>query len=106
MKKKPTMLQAADYSAASTYLKAVAATGGTDGDAIMKWLRANPVNDFFVQGGKLRADGLLVHDMYLMQVKKPSESKGPWDYYKLVSRVPGDQIYTSPSESACPLMKP
>jgi len=106
MKKKPSMLQAGDYSATSTYLKAVAATNSTDGDTIMKWLKANPVNDFFAKDGKIRADGLMVHDMFLMQVKKPSESKGPWDYYKLVARVPGDQIYTSPQESACRLMKP
>lgn len=75
MKKKPSMLQAGDYSATSTYLKAVAATNSTDGDTIMKWLKANPVNDFFAKDGKIRADGLMVHDMFLMQVKTPSESK-------------------------------
>lgn len=106
MKKKPSMLQAGDYSAATTYLKAVAATGSTDGDTVMKWLKANPVNDFFVKDGRIRADGLMVHDMFLMQVKTPAESKGPWDYYKLVARAPGDQIYTSPAESTCRLMKP
>jgi len=106
MKKKPSMLQAGDYSAATTYLKAVAATKTTDGDTVMKWLKANPVNDFFVKDGKIRADGLMQHDMFLMQVKTPAESKGPWDYYKLVARAPGDQIYTSPAESTCRLMKP
>ena len=65
-------------------LKAVAATGSTDGDTVMKWLKANPVNDFFVKDGKIRADGLMVHDMFLMQVKTPAESKGPWDYYCLL----------------------
>ena len=64
MKKKPSMLQAGDYSATTTYLKAVAATGSTDGDTVMKWLKANPVNDFFVKDGKIRADGLMVHDMF------------------------------------------
>ncbi|WP_419204750.1 ABC transporter substrate-binding protein [Bordetella trematum] len=106
MKKKPSMLQAGDYSAASTYLKAVAATQSTDGDTVMKWLKANPVNDMFVKDGKIRADGLMVHDMYLMQVKTPAESKGPWDYYKLIAQVPGEQIYTLPQESTCALMKP
>ncbi|MCP2517796.1 ABC transporter substrate-binding protein [Achromobacter mucicolens] len=106
MKKKPSMLQAGDYSAATTYLKAVEATKSTDGDTIMKWLKANPVNDFFVKDGKIRADGLMVHDMFLMQVKTPAESKAPWDYYKLVARVPGTQVYTSPEESTCRLMKP
>lgn len=106
MKKKPSMLQAGDYSVTTTYLKAVQATGTTDGDAIMKWLKANPVNDFFAKDAHIRADGLMVHDMYLMQVKKPSESKGPWDYYKLIAQIPGEQIYTSPQESTCRLMKP
>jgi len=106
MKKKPSMLQAGDYSVTTTYLKAVQATNTTNGDAIMKWLKANPVNDFFAKDGRIRADGLMVHDMYLMQVKKPSESKGPWDYYKLIAQIPGDQIYTSPQESTCRLMKP
>jgi branched-chain amino acid transport system substrate-binding protein len=106
MKKKPSMLQAGDYSVTTTYLKAVQATGTTDGDTIMKWLKANPVNDFFAKDAHIRADGLMVHDMYLMQVKKPSESKGPWDYYKLIAQIPGDQIYTSPQESTCRLMKP
>ncbi|MOA65649.1 hypothetical protein D3C78_1921100 [compost metagenome] len=64
------------------------------------------MNDFFVKNATVRADGLLVHDMYLMQVKKPGESKGPWDYYKLIAKIPGDQIYTSPQESKCSLMKP
>ncbi len=106
MKKKPSMLQAGDYSATSTYLKAVAATGSTDGDTVMKYLKANPINDFFVKDGHVRADGLMVHDMFLVQVKKPSESKGPWDYYKLVAQIPGTEIYTSPQESTCRLMKP
>lgn len=106
MKKKPSMLQAGDYSVTTTYLNAVKATGTTDGDTIMKWVKSHPVNDFFVQNATVRADGLLVHDMYLMQVKKPAESKGPWDYYKLIAKIPGDDIYTSPQESKCRLMKP
>ncbi|CUJ65674.1 ABC transporter substrate-binding protein [Achromobacter kerstersii] len=106
MKKKPSMLQAGDYSVTTTYLNAVKATGTTDGDTIMKWVKSNPVNDFFVQNATVRADGLLVHDMYLMQVKKPAESKGPWDYYKLIAKIPGGDIYTSPQESKCRLMTP
>ncbi len=104
MKKKPSMLQAGDYSVTTTYLNAVKATGTTDGDTIMKWVKSNPVNDFFAQNATVRADGLLVHDMYLMQVKKPAESKGPWDYYKLIAKIPGSEIYTSPQESKCRLM--
>jgi branched-chain amino acid transport system substrate-binding protein len=106
MKKKPSMLQAGDYSVTTTYLNAVKATGTTDGDTIMKWVKSNPVNDFFVQNATVRADGLLVHDMYLMQVKKPAESKGPWDYYKLIAKIPCGDIYTSPQESKCRLMTP
>ncbi|KAG1291615.1 hypothetical protein G6F63_016961 [Rhizopus arrhizus] len=71
----------------------------------MKWLKANPVNDFFAKDAHIRADGLMVHDMYLMQVKKPSESKGPWDYYKLVATLPGDQAFMPLSKSTCPLVK-
>ncbi|WP_228129236.1 ABC transporter substrate-binding protein [Pusillimonas sp. T7-7] len=105
MNKKPSMLQAGDYSAATTYLKAVKATGSTDGDTIMDWLRNNTIQDFFLQEGKLREDGLMLHDMYLMQVKTPAESKAPWDYYKPVAKLAGSDIYTSLEESTCKLVK-
>lgn len=86
-------------------MKAVEATGTTDGPTIMKWLKENPVNDFFAQNGKIRKDGLMVHDMYLMQVKSPGESTGPWDYYKQIAHVPGDKVHTSVEESTCRLFK-
>ncbi|KAG1254153.1 hypothetical protein G6F65_017156 [Rhizopus arrhizus] len=105
MKKKPSMLQAGDYSVTTTYLKAVQATGTTDGDTIMKWLKAIPVHDGCAQVAPIRADGLMVHDMYLMQVKTPAESKAPWDYYKVVATLPGDEFYTKLSESTCKLVK-
>ncbi|WP_313460527.1 ABC transporter substrate-binding protein, partial [Achromobacter sp.] len=91
--RKPSMLQAGDYSALSFYLNAVKATGTDDGDAVMKWMKSNKVNDFFAQGGYVREDGRMIHDMYLMQVKTPAESKAPWDYYKVVATLPGDEVY-------------
>jgi len=103
--RKPSMLQAGDYSALSFYLNAVKATGTDDGDAVMKWMKSNKVNDFFAQGGYVREDGRMIHDMYLMQVKTPAESKGPWDYYKVVATLPGDEVYTKLSESTCKLVK-
>ncbi|MCD0503137.1 ABC transporter substrate-binding protein [Bordetella petrii] len=103
--RKPSMLQAADYSSVSFYLNGVKATGTDDGDALMKWMKSNKVNDFFAQNGYVREDGRMIHDMYLMQVKTPQESKAPWDYYKVVATLPGDEVYTKPSESTCPVFK-
>jgi len=103
--RKPSMLQAGDYSALSFYLNAVKATGTDDGDAVMKWMKSNKINDFFAQGGYVREDGRMIHDMYLMQVKTPAESKAPWDYYKVVATLPGDEVYTKLSESTCKLVK-
>jgi branched-chain amino acid transport system substrate-binding protein len=103
--RKPSMLQAGDYSAATFYLNAVKATGSDDADTVMKWMKSNKVNDFFAQGGYVREDGRMIHDMYLMQVKTPAESKGPWDYYKVVATLPGDEVYTKLSESTCKLVK-
>ena len=103
--RKPSMLQAGDYSATAFYLNAIKATGTDDGDAVMKWMKSNKVNDFFAQGGYVREDGRMIHDMYLMQVKTPAESKGPWDYYKVVATLPGDEVYTKLSESTCKLVK-
>ena len=105
MKKEPSMLQAADYSAAAQYLKAVKATGTDDADKVMAWLKANKVNDMFAKNGVIRPDGRMVHDMYLMEVKKPSESKYPWDYYKVVATIPGDQAYATKAETKCSLWK-
>jgi branched-chain amino acid transport system substrate-binding protein len=103
--KMPTMVQAGDYSSTMHYLKAVEAAGTDDADAVMKKMREMPVNDFFAKGGKIREDGRMVHDMYLVQVKKPSESKKPWDYYKIKATIPGDQAYRSLANSTCPLIK-
>ncbi|WP_295994742.1 ABC transporter substrate-binding protein [Rugamonas sp.] len=105
MKKEPSSLQAADYSAASTYLKAVKALGSDDADKVMAYLKKTKINDMYTRGGEIRPDGRMVHDMYLMEVKKPSESKYPWDYYKIVTTVPGAQAYLTKAESKCALWK-
>lgn len=103
--RKPSMLQAGDYSSVTFYLNGVKATGTDDADALMKWIKSNKINDFFTQGGYVREDGRMIHDMYLMQVKTPAESKAPWDYYKVVATLPGDEVYTKLSESTCKLVK-
>lgn len=105
LKRKPSMVQAANYSAAAFYLKAVKETGTDDADTVMKWMKSNKVDDMFATGGYVRPDGRMVYDMYLMQVKKPSESKGPWDYYNIVQKLPGEEIYTKQEESTCALWK-
>ncbi|MGO0791048.1 ABC transporter substrate-binding protein [Herbaspirillum seropedicae] len=105
MKKMPSMFQAGDASAVGQYLKAVKAVGSTDADKVMDYLRKNRINDFFTSNGVVRPDGRMVHDMYLMEVKKPSESKRPWDYYKLVQTIPGEQAYMTKAESKCALWK-
>ncbi|MBC7857416.1 MAG: ABC transporter substrate-binding protein [Burkholderiaceae bacterium] len=105
MKKEPSMLQAADYSATATYLKAVKALGTDDADKVMAHLKKTKISDMFTKDGQIRPDGRMVHDMYLMEVKKPSESKYPWDYYKLVATVPGAQAYVTKAESKCSLWK-
>ena len=103
-KRQPSSLQAADYSATTNYLKAVQAAGTTDGDKVMEKLKSTPSNDFYSKG-KIRADGRMIHDMYLFEVKSAKESTAPWDYYKLVSKVPGDQAFTTVAESQCSLLK-
>lgn len=100
----PTEVQAADYSAAQTYLKAVAAAGSTDADAVIAKLKAIPVDDFYAKG-IIRPDGRLMQDVYLMQVKSPSESKEPWDYAKLIKRMPAAELFTSKADSKCALWK-
>ena len=104
-KKEPTMVQAGLYGAAKHYLEAVKAVGSTDADKVMAAMRANPVNDFMTKNGKLREDGKVVRDMYLFEVKKPEESKGPWDYYKLVRQIPAAEVTRPVEESACSLLK-
>ncbi|MBV8624390.1 MAG: ABC transporter substrate-binding protein [Herbaspirillum sp.] len=105
MKKMPSMFQAGDASAVGQYLKAVKALGSTDADQVMAYLRKNRINDFFTANGVVRPDGRMVHDMYLMEVKTPAESKRPWDYYKLVQTIPGEQAYMTKAESKCALWK-
>ncbi len=104
-KKMPTMVQAGDYSATMHYLNAIKAAGTDDTVKVMEKMKATPVNDFFAKNGKIRADGLHVHDVYLFQVKKPADSKQPWDYYNVVQTVPGEQAFTPLSQSRCPLVK-
>jgi branched-chain amino acid transport system substrate-binding protein len=101
----PTMVQAGDYSAVMHYLKAVQAAGSDDAAAVMKQMKATPVKDFFAENGKIRDDGRMVHDMYLVQVKKPEESKYDWDYYHIRQVIPGDQAFQPLEQSKCPLVK-
>ncbi|GGC53480.1 ABC transporter substrate-binding protein [Siccirubricoccus deserti] len=103
-KVKPNMLHAGLYSAVSHYLKAVAATATTDPDPVMAWIRANPVNDFFARNGVVRQDGLMVHDMFVLQVKSLADSTGPWDILKPLQRIPGDQAFPPLSASTCKLL--
>jgi len=104
MKKEPGSLQAADYSATMNWLKAVQAVGSTDPEKVAAQMKKAGVNDFYAKG-YIRADGSMIHDMYLMQVKKPSESTKPWDYYKVVATVPGDQAFTTKAETRCAMWK-
>lgn len=105
MKRMPTMVQAGNYSSVYHYLKAVKAAGTDEAKAVMAKMREIPVNDFFAKNGKVRIDGRMVHDMYLAQVKKPSESKYPWDYYHIRQVIPGDEAFIPLSESKCALVK-
>ena len=101
----PTMVQAGVYSAVSHYLKAIKAIGGDEAVAVVDQMKATPVKDFFAPNGKIRADGRMVHDMYLAQVKTPDESKGKWDYLNILRTIPGDQAFLPLEQSACPLVK-
>jgi branched-chain amino acid transport system substrate-binding protein len=101
----PTYIQAADYSATTTYLNAVKAVGSTDAGKVMDQLRKTKVDDMFTRDGIIRPDGLLQHSMFVMQVKTPAESKGPWDYYKLVRTMSGEEAFGSLADSTCPLVK-
>jgi branched-chain amino acid transport system substrate-binding protein len=105
MGKEPSMLQAADYSSTMHYLNAVKAAGTDDADKVMAKMKATKVNDFFAKNGEIRGDGQMVHDMYLMEIKKPAESKYPWDYYKVVQTIPGNQAFTTQVESKCAIWK-
>ena len=101
MKKMPSSLQAADYSATLTYLNAVKATGTDDTDKVMAQIRKTKINDMYAKNGTMRGDGSMIHDMFLMQVKTPAESKYPWDYYKVIQTIPGEQAFTSKADTKC-----
>ncbi|MBI2769890.1 MAG: ABC transporter substrate-binding protein [Burkholderiales bacterium] len=103
-KRMPSSLHAADYSATMNYLKAVQTAGTTDADKVMSTLKTMKFDDFYSKG-QIRADGRMIHDMYLFEVKPAKDSTTPWDYYKLVARVPGEQAFTTPAESKCSLLK-
>jgi len=100
----PTMIQAGLYSATMHYLQAVDATGTDDTAKVMAKMKATPIHDFFAENGHIREDGRMVHDMYLFQVKKPSESKGEWDLYNLLATVPGDEAFRPMDKGGCPLV--
>ena len=102
--KMPTMWQAGTYSAAMHYLTAIKATGTDDALTVAAKMRAAPIEDFFARHGRLREDGLMVHDLYLAQVKTPQESKAPWDYYKILATIPGGKAFPPP-DPACSLVK-
>jgi branched-chain amino acid transport system substrate-binding protein len=101
----PNMIQAGTYSAVLQYLKAIDKAGTDETEAVAKELHSMPVDDIFAHGGKVGANGRMIHDMYLMEVKKPEESKQDWDYYKVLATIPGDEAYIKPAESGCPLVQ-
>ncbi len=105
VKKMPSSLQAGDYSATLQYLNAVKAVNSDDPAKVLPYMKQMKINDMFAKNGVIRPDGRMVHDIFLFQVKTPQESKGPWDYYKLMKTVPGDQAFTTKAESACKLWK-
>jgi len=100
----PTMAQASVYSAVRHYVASIKAAGTDEAKAVMAKMRELPVNDFYVKNGHVREDGRLVHDMLFVQVKTPAESKGPWDYYKILGTVPGDAAFRPLAEGGCPLV--
>ena len=103
-KRMPTMVQAGQYSSVMHYLKAVKAIGTDDTAKVMTQMKKTPVNDFFAKGGSIRDDGRMVHDMYLLQVKKPAESTTPWDYYHVRATIPAAEAFQPLSASKCPLV--
>lgn len=103
--KMPTMVHAGVYSVVMNYLKAAEAAKSVSGKAAIGQMRKMDISDFFARNGRLREDGRMVHDMYLVQVKKPEESKGPWDYYKVLRTIPGDEAFRPLDKSECPLVK-
>jgi branched-chain amino acid transport system substrate-binding protein len=105
-KRMPTALQAGQYSATLNYLKAIEKAKSDDVADVMKAIKSMPIQDAFAKNGKVRADGKMIHDMYLVRVKTPKESQAAWDYYTVLETVPGEQAFHSAAESKCPLLKP
>ena len=103
-KRMPTDVQAGNYSAVMTYLKAVEAVKTTNADKVMAYLKSTPISDFYAKGS-IRPDGTYAHDMYLVEAKKPSESKKPWDYLKVLQTLPADSVWTTKAETKCALWK-
>jgi branched-chain amino acid transport system substrate-binding protein len=101
----PTMVQAGVYSGTLHYLKAIKEAGTDEAKAVVAKMREIPIKDFFAKNGKLREDGRMVHDMYLVQVKKPEESKGDGDFYKIIRTIPGDEAFRPLAEGGCPHVK-
>ncbi len=104
-KRMPTMVQAGQYSSVLHYLRAVNAVGSDEAGKVMAQMKKTPINDFFAKNGQIREDGRMVHDMYLVQVKKPEESKYPWDYYHIRQTIPAAEAFQPLSQSKCPLVK-
>ncbi len=105
MKAQPSMVQAGAYSAVMHYLKAVQAVGSEDAEKVTAWMKANHIHDFFAHDGVIRADGRMVHDMYLAEAKTPAQSKNEWDLMKILRTIPGDQAFKPLSESSCKMVK-
>jgi branched-chain amino acid transport system substrate-binding protein len=105
MKHMPTFNHAGDYSSMMTYLKAVQAAGTDDPDKVLAEMRKLKINDLFTKGGYIRQDGTMVHDFYLFEVKKPEEINKPWDYYKMIKKIPGEQAFNTLAESKCSYIK-
>jgi branched-chain amino acid transport system substrate-binding protein len=103
--KMPTSIQAGFYTAAKHYLEQVKALGTDDADKVMARMKSTPADDPLFGKSVIRADGRKVHDVYLFEVKTPAESKGPWDYYKLVRTIPGNEAFRPLEQSECPLVK-
>lgn len=102
---KPTMVHAGVYAGTMHYLKGVEATGTTDADTVMAWMKANPSEDALFGKGEIRADGRHIHDMYLFRVKAPADSKGPWDYYEQIATIPADKAFRPMADGGCPLVQ-
>jgi branched-chain amino acid transport system substrate-binding protein len=105
MKRMPSSVQAGDYSSMLTYLKAVKAVGTDNPDQVLAELKKMKINDMFTKGGYIRKDGTMMHDMYLFEVKKPEEVTKPWDYYRVVKKLPGEQAFNTLAESKCSFIK-